>query len=69
MDADGLEQWIPVMKAGFPLSAADVGTVLEALGVEPPPHLARAAYTFHELLTEVVAPDPDLLAVEVHKKR
>ena len=42
VDADGLEQWVPVMKAGFPLSVADVGTVLEALGVEAPPHwLAR----------------------------
>jgi len=69
VDADGLEQWVPVMKAGFPLSVADVGTVLEALGVEPPPHLVRTAYTLPELLTEVVAPDPDLLAVEVHKKR
>ena len=25
---DGLEQWVPVMKAGFPVSATDVGSVL-----------------------------------------
>ena len=25
VNTDGLEQWKPVMKAGFPLSAADVG--------------------------------------------
>ena len=34
VDDDGLEQWVPVMKAGFPLSAADVGAVLVALGVD-----------------------------------
>ena len=29
---DGLEQWVPVMKAAFPLSAADVGAVLAGSG-------------------------------------
>ncbi|HET9497815.1 MAG TPA: Ppx/GppA family phosphatase, partial [Candidatus Limnocylindria bacterium] len=31
VNADGLEQWTPVMKVGFPLSAVDVGQVFEAL--------------------------------------
>src|SRR6478609_1923585 len=31
VDADGLEQWEPVMKAGFPLSAADAAKVLAAM--------------------------------------
>ena len=31
VDANGLEQWTPVMKAEFPMSAADVGRVFEAL--------------------------------------
>ena len=66
---DGLEQWVPVMKAGFPLSAADVGAVLVALRVDAPSRLSRATYTLRELLDEVVGPDPDLLAVEVHKRR
>ena len=67
---DGLEQWVPVMKAGFPLSATDVGSVLVALRVDAPsPRLSRAAYTLPELLDEVVGPHPDLLAVEVHKRR
>ena len=35
-DADGLEQWRPVMKAGFPLAAADVARVFEALRLAPP---------------------------------
>ena len=64
---DGLEQWMPVMKAAFPLSAADVGSVLVALKTDA--SLARATYTLAELLDEVVHPNPDLLAVEVHKTR
>ena len=67
---DGLEQWVPVMKAGFPVSVTDVGSVLSALGVDvPSSRLSRAAYTLSEFLDEVVGPHPDLLAVEVHKRR
>jgi exopolyphosphatase / guanosine-5'-triphosphate,3'-diphosphate pyrophosphatase len=65
---DGLEQWVPVTKAGFPLPASEVGSVLESLRV-PVPRLDRTAYTLDELLDEVVRPSPDLAAVEVHKKR
>jgi exopolyphosphatase/guanosine-5'-triphosphate,3'-diphosphate pyrophosphatase len=65
---DGLEQWVPVTKADFPLTAIEVGSVLEALQV-PAPRLERTAYTLDELLDEVVRPSPDLAAVEVHKKR
>ena len=69
VDADGLEQWSPVLKAGFPLSATDVAAVLVALGVEPAGSLARTAYTQAELLAEVVDPHPSLFAVNVHKTR
>ncbi len=66
---DGLEQWIPVMKAPFPLSAAVVDSVLAALLVDiPTPHM-RSKYTLAELVDEVVRPHPHLLAVEVRKKR
>ena len=44
---DGLEQWLPVMKAGFPLSASDLRSVLASLGVEAPP-LDRDEYTLAE---------------------
>jgi exopolyphosphatase/guanosine-5'-triphosphate,3'-diphosphate pyrophosphatase len=33
VDEDRLEQWVPILKARFPLSAADAATVLEAMGV------------------------------------
>src|SRR3954453_19115197 len=70
VDGDGLELWMPVMKATFPLSAAAVGAVLEELGAPAPaPSLERAEYTFEELLVEVVDPSPGLLAVGVHKHR
>src|SRR4051812_17430529 len=66
---DGLEQWVPVMKTGFPVSATDIGSVLRALRVDAESSLSRAAYTLPEFLDEVVGPHPDLLAVEVHKSR
>src|SRR3954447_14116597 len=53
VDDDGLEQWVPVMKAAFPLSAAHVGSVLETLGVSGPAP-DRAAYALETLL-ELVA--------------
>jgi len=65
---DGLEQWRPVMKAEFPLSAADVEGVLDALRAHAPSP-ARDAYTLDELLDEIVGPSPDLQAVDVHKHR
>jgi exopolyphosphatase / guanosine-5'-triphosphate,3'-diphosphate pyrophosphatase len=68
VDGDGLEQWLPVMKAGFPLAAADVESVLAALR-EPVPALERAEYTLGQLLDDVVRPRADLRAVDVHKLR
>jgi exopolyphosphatase / guanosine-5'-triphosphate,3'-diphosphate pyrophosphatase len=68
VDADGLEQWLPVMKAGFPLAAADVGAVFASLGVEGP-SLERAEYTLAQLLEEIVQPHADLRTVDVHKHR
>jgi len=68
VNADGLEQWLPVMKARFPIPAADAGFVLTTLGVGVPA-FARSEYTLDELVSELVDPSPDLLAVEVHKRR
>jgi len=67
-NADGLEQWKPVMKGSFPLSSADVGKVFEALHVTTPP-LARASYTEDQLLDELVKPAGQVRTVAVHKKR
>ncbi|HEY6570566.1 MAG TPA: hypothetical protein VIZ22_09765 [Candidatus Limnocylindrales bacterium] len=67
-DADGLERWEPVMKAAFPLPAADVGRVFESLRLAAP-DLAREAYTLDQFVDELVAPSGTLRAVKVHKRR
>ena len=68
VDAEGLEQWTPVMKAGFPLPAAEAAKVLEALGLPIPPAL-RASYTLDEFLAQFAAPGSAVRAVQVHKRR
>jgi exopolyphosphatase/guanosine-5'-triphosphate,3'-diphosphate pyrophosphatase len=68
VNEDGLEQWKPIMKAEFPLSASDVGGVLEALDTASP-ELSRDAYTLEQLVAGMVEPNADLRAVEVHKER
>jgi exopolyphosphatase/guanosine-5'-triphosphate,3'-diphosphate pyrophosphatase len=68
VNADGLEQWKPVMKGAFPLPAAQVNNVLGALGIAPPP-LARADYALEQLVDELAQPGGRLRAVNVHKKR
>jgi len=67
VNADGLEQWKPVMKAKFPLPAAEVKKVLEALGV-PVPSVVRENYTLDQFVAELGEPN-GLRAVKVHKKR
>lgn len=68
VNADGLEQWVPVLKAPFPMPASDVASVLERLEAAVPP-LTRDAYTLDELLGELVLPSADLRAFRVHKRR
>ena len=68
VDDRGLEQWRPVLKASFPLTAAQADEVLAALRVGSPTH-ARSTYSLDEFLGELVRPRDELLAVEVHKRR
>jgi exopolyphosphatase/guanosine-5'-triphosphate,3'-diphosphate pyrophosphatase len=68
VNAAGLEQWIPVMKAGFPLSAATVDEVFKAMDVPTPP-LARGEYTLEQFLAELVEPHLAVRMVQVHKRR
>ena len=57
---DGLEQWMPVLKASFPLSADDVRIVLETLRVGD---AGRGARTLKDLAALGV------IAIGVHKHR
>ncbi len=61
-DADGLEQWEPVLNASFPLSRSNMQAIFG------PRALPRDPYTLAELLS-FVARDPALRAVAVKKSR
>ena len=67
VDAHGLEQWRPVMKAAFPLPAAAVAMVCAALHVAPLP--PRDAYALEPLQAELTQPSRGVRAVHVHKRR
>lgn len=68
VNADGLEQWKPVMKGRFPLSPNDALKLFDALAVECPT-LSRSAYSLQEFLEQLVKPVPEIHVVQVHKKR
>jgi exopolyphosphatase/guanosine-5'-triphosphate,3'-diphosphate pyrophosphatase len=68
VSAAGLERWEPILKVGFPMPAADVQRVAEALHL-PAPTLTRADYTLQQFLDEVTGPSGMVRPVEVHKHR
>jgi exopolyphosphatase/guanosine-5'-triphosphate,3'-diphosphate pyrophosphatase len=65
---DGLEQWTPVMKAGFPLPAAEVAKVFAALRLDPP-LLRRASYDLEQFIAELAVPSGRIRAIDVQKRR
>jgi exopolyphosphatase/guanosine-5'-triphosphate,3'-diphosphate pyrophosphatase len=68
VNADGLEQWTPVMKAGFPLPATEAARVFESLRILAPA-LSRASYTFAEFIEAFAQPGDAIRRVDVHKRR
>jgi exopolyphosphatase/guanosine-5'-triphosphate,3'-diphosphate pyrophosphatase len=68
VNADGLEQWTPVMKAGFPLASAEVAKVFESLQF-PVPALSRASYTLDAFIDAFAQPGGAIRRVNVHKRR
>lgn len=68
VDNEGLERWEPVMKAGFPLKAADVMRVFESSQLPPPP-AARPAWSVEDFMHDFAGPAGPLRAVSVHKRR
>ena len=67
-DPADLERWEPVLKEGFPLTAASVERIFEALEV-PAPRFSRDAYTLGQLVAEVIEPMGEVRAVGVRKRR
>ena len=68
VNAQGLELWNPVLKSGFPMESANLAELFRAWSM-PLPSLGRLAYNQEQFLQEIVAPHPDLRAVEVQKLR
>jgi exopolyphosphatase / guanosine-5'-triphosphate,3'-diphosphate pyrophosphatase len=67
VDGHGLEQWRPVLKAAFPLPAAEVAKVCDALRVAPLP--VRDAYPLEAMQAELTHASRGVRAVPIHKKR
>ncbi len=68
VNADGLEQWTPVMKAGFPLPANEAAKAFESLQL-PVPSLSRTSYALDEFIAEIAKPGGAVRTVNVHKRR
>ncbi|MCI7402717.1 MAG: hypothetical protein MSS85_01315 [Pyramidobacter sp.] len=68
VNADGLEQWLPVLKTGFPIAADELSALAKILKVELP-ELERAEYTHDQFIEELVVPHKELELVLVKKDR
>jgi exopolyphosphatase/guanosine-5'-triphosphate,3'-diphosphate pyrophosphatase len=64
----GLEQWTVLMKAGFPIHINDLALVYKAFGL-PLPYLEKDEYSYQEYINELIGKNPDLMMVDVEKKR
>ena len=65
----GLEQWKPILKAGFPISQLDIASqVFPSLQVMAPT-LVKSAYSYDEFLNSLVRTEPKIAVVEVTKTR
>jgi exopolyphosphatase / guanosine-5'-triphosphate,3'-diphosphate pyrophosphatase len=68
VNADGLEQWWPVMKAGFPLPVAELVKVLQSLGL-PLPTPMPDGMVQDAFIARFAAPGGPVRVVQVHKRR
>lgn len=64
VNGEGLQQWYPVMKSGFPLGGEPLAQTLASWKVQAP----EAAFSYADFLSFVDA-HPDLVAVTVTKRR
>ncbi len=65
---DGLEQWNPLMKGEFPISADILKKEVFPAFQVAMPELTKDTYTYDEFI-EMINNHPDLQAVKVHKQR
>ena len=67
-EVDGLEQWNPLLKAEFPLPAANLRDEIFPAFQVAVPDLALDTYTLETFL-DLIRAHPDLQAVKVNKRR
>jgi hypothetical protein len=65
---DTLEQWMPVLKVGFPCPAGDVARIFSAFDLARP-EMEREEYTYDQFIDEVIGGSDELAVVRVTKKR
>ncbi len=65
---DSLEQWMPVMKVGFPAPADDVARIFSAFDLVCP-EMGRDEYTYDQFIEEIVGGSDELAVVKVTKNR
>ncbi len=65
---DTLEQWMPVMKVGFPCPADDIARIFSAFDLVRP-EMERDEYTYDQFIDEVVGGAEALVVIKVTKKR
>ena len=68
VNQDGLEQWTPILKAGFPIHITDLAVVYKAFNI-PLPYLEKDEYTYEEYLNMLINPNHALHPVNVVKER
>ncbi len=65
----GLQQWVPRMKAEFPIKAKTLRDEVFPAFSAAVPELKRFEYTLAQYLDEIIKPHPALTAVRVFKRR
>lgn len=68
VNGDKLEQWLPVLKTGFPIKAETLAELFKIFKTAAP-KFEREEYTYEQFLEEVIKPCADLELVEVKKSR
>ena len=63
-----LEQWLPVMKEGFPIGQDALKKLFVIFKISEPV-FERAEYTYDQFLSELIRPNENLRVVDVKKKR
>ncbi|MBT3317333.1 hypothetical protein HN388_05060 [bacterium] len=65
---DTLEQWMPVLKVGFPCKAEEASRIYESFNMDAPV-FDKDEFTYDEFIKDVIGGSEDLAVVKVVKKR